>query len=357
MSFDLENSSLNSEEEGVYNPLLDKYFYHTFLENNSFENNIAEEEGINEKENFNDSLNIKGLYDSEKNEEKSTANKTKQNEMLTNQKSEEDKKDSNDIYSYEDIYKIIENSNLNIPLENFKNYSYLKQAENDLKSTQRKRKRSKKNKSKNNENKKDNDNNINKRGRKKIINKNEECQCHSKFKADNIIKKIKAKIINTYCLNSVNKILAEYNKDKKDNIIKSLSYKYINQLKKKKDLEFLEMKLKDLYSLNISLKNKTKNENLNKLCLEKILHEKKDDETIINFFELRLRDYFDLFTMKKNKEDYKNLNEDIFKKIKGIDSLLNYILKKDGEKYYSYFIFFLYNYKKWFERKENRNTK
>ena len=144
MSFDLENSSLNSEEEGVYNPLLDKYFYHTFLENNSFENNIAEEEGINEKENFNDSLNIKGLYDSEKNEEKSTANKTKQNEMLTNQKSEEDKKDSNDIYSYEDIYKIIENSNLNIPLENFKNYSYLKQAENDLKSTQRKEKEVKK---------------------------------------------------------------------------------------------------------------------------------------------------------------------------------------------------------------------
>ena len=190
---------------------------------------------------------------------------------------------------------------------------------------------------------------------------------HNKMSPDNIIKKIKAQIF-IYPLNFLNNISNKANSEK-ENKINKLDYQIVNKMKKDLELKFLDTPLKDLFSMNISSKNIKKskfNNAFNKNIIKYILNLKADDT--INFaFNITLRDWLDLFTFKKNVKDImdsydlKNYNyidsDKIEKAIIGVDALLNKMALKNDNDYLSYFIFYLYNYERWFYIKKGRNQK
>ena len=203
---------------------------------------------------------------------------------------------------------------------------------------------------------------------------------HNKFSEDNIIRKIKVKIF-AYPLIFINNILKR-NKKNKYKLYK-INYKYINQVKKVKDLEYLDMSLKDLYSFDISSKYKKFGKTHNKNIIIKIIEKKiliEDYSTIIFVFNLSLRKWLELFTYKKTineiikeSEGGKDINLEIINKsFIGVEELLKKILEdnnkdngedngKDngednGEDYFSKFVFLLYNYEKWFDIKSGRKS-
>jgi len=198
-----------------------------------------------------------------------------------------------------------------------------------------------------------------KRGRKP---KNEEGQGkHNKNSPDNIIKKIKCKLFN-YCILFLNNVLIGINNTK----ILDLDYKFINQLKKDLDLKFLGMTLKDLFSLDISPKYQDMPHDTNKINIQKLLCNNKDD-TLEFIFNMTFRDWIDIFTYKKNVSEllskYNNDNnigidaKKIEENMIGAHELLNKISKKNDDEYFSLFTFYLYNYELWFSSRNGRNRK
>ena len=203
-----------------------------------------------------------------------------------------------------------------------------------------------------------------KRGRKiKEGNQNQYREEHNKNSEDNIIKKIKAKIV-LYPLYFLNKILKRNNKNK----LHKLDYKqYINRLKKDEDMKIFKMSLKDLYSLDISPKFKRISKDYNKNLIQSIINNDKIEEysTIMFAFNLTFEDWMELFTYKKNINDiiekYKgidNINKKIIENnIVGVEDLLKNISDNNDENYFSIFTFLLYNYKRWFLIKKKRIKK
>ena len=183
----------------------------------------------------------------------------------------------------------------------------------------------------------------NKRGRKtKNIEKKREV--HTRMSSDNIIKKIKAYIFK-YPIEFLNNLINTLNLENKFEILK-LDYKYINHLKREVNLDYLGMPLKDLFSKDISGKYNKLKHNINKI-------------------NISFGNWLDLFTYKKTiKELINEYDPYNFKKIDdqkiednfiGIDALLNEIKKENP--YFSLFIFYLYNYERWFFIKKGRNKK
>ena len=202
-----------------------------------------------------------------------------------------------------------------------------------------------------------------KRGRKiKEGNQNPYRMEHNKNADDNIIKKIKAKIL-LYPLLFLNKIL------ERNNIFTlcKLDYQYINQIKKEEDLKFLKMSLKDLYSLEVSSKYKRISKNYNKDLINSIIKNKRieDYSTIMFAFNLKFEDWMELFSYKKNINDmikkYKGIDyvnkEIIENNIIGVENLLTKIADNNDENYFSIFTYLLYNYKRWFLIKSERYKK
>ena len=143
-----------------------------------------------------------------------------------------------------------------------------------------------------------------------------------------------------------------------------LDYKYISSSKKEQEYELLNMKLKDLFSKDISCKYK-KQSDYNKKVIENKLKDAND--TILFVFNMTLRDWLDIFTFKKTVKDiinkYNNINcqnideKKIEQSLVGVSKLLNNINMKNmnnGEEYMAFFIFYLYNYERWFYLKKSR---
>jgi hypothetical protein len=200
-----------------------------------------------------------------------------------------------------------------------------------------------------------------KRGRKSERNDGEE---HDRFYADNIIKKIKAKLFD-YCLIFINKII--YTNDEEGIQLLKNDYKYIDQLNRKKNLDLFEMTLMDLFSLEISGKYKSKSKDYNEKMIKEIVQQKFDREdydTIMFLFRISLNDYIDLFTYKKDifevMDKYNAINVN-YSKIKenfiGANHLLSEISKKNDEKYYTLFLLYTFNFQRWFYIKKGRNRK
>ena len=204
-----------------------------------------------------------------------------------------------------------------------------------------------------------------KRGRK--ITKNNPLRIeHDRFSEDNIIRKIKDKIF-FYILIFINNILKSILKinNKKKYKLYKLNYKLIIQLNKEKDLNYLNMSLKDLYSFDISSKYKKIDKKQNKIIINEIIEKKilvEDYPTIKFVFDLSLKSWMELFTYKKSIYEIIKENEDnvdinlelIEKSLVGAEELLKQIFEKNGEDYFSIFTFLLYNYKKWFDIKSGR---
>ena len=218
----------------------------------------------------------------------------------------------------------------------------------------------------NEKNKSNEQKNYNKRGRKpknKISYKE-----HDKLASDNIIKKIKTEFFK-YIVLFINNIISTKNLIYNHKIYK-IDYELINRLNREIDLKYLNTTLKDLLSLNVSPKFTKVEPESNKNYIQKILDEKSIDETIKFVLNMTFRDFIKIFSYKKKIREllieYKvndyNI-EDIYNKIEknliGVDDLFNKLAKSDKiDKYYfSNFVFYLYNYEKWFFMKRGRKKK
>ena len=190
---------------------------------------------------------------------------------------------------------------------------------------------------------------------------------HNRMASDNIIKKIKAGIFK-YLAQFLNNVINYEKTPKENNKIFKIDYCYINQLNREKDLRYLNMPLKDLFSLlDVSPKYKNINIQSNKIYIKRLLNE-QTDEAIKFAFNMTFRDWLDIFSFKKEVKDLLNEynirddNDTVCKKIKeslvGVDDLLNNLVKKEeNKKYFSNFTFYLYNYEYWFFKKKGRKSK
>ena len=214
-----------------------------------------------------------------------------------------------------------------------------------------------------------------KRGRKK--NDEPSDALHNKDSADNIIKKIKSKIfkyllmfindlLNSLKEKNKNKIIVNKNEklsEKEKKIIKKIDYKTIvNDMKRKNNLAFLKMSLKEFLSNQISSKYSTLSKDLNKSTINEILNKEKENIIIKYIFNLTFGDWIDIYTYKKEITDFGNIDiesiKEIEKKFKKVESLLEEIYNLNyGNNYFSFFISLLYNFERWFYVKQSREKK
>ena len=173
---------------------------------------------------------------------------------------------------------------------------------------------------------------------------------HTRNDVDNIMKKCKNTLFHNV-IEYVALIVNSLKSDKKEEfILLNLSYEYIDILKKDNELALFKMKLKDLVSLDISSKySLSEDKEFNKKNINKILKEERDNEVLINLLNMRFGDWIDVFTLKKKIE--------IEPKFKGLEKALKEISDKNDEEYFSLFIFFLFNYKNYFQNKKGKRPK
>ena len=183
-------------------------------------------------------------------------------------------------------------------------------------------------------------------------NNNNKNSLHNKNCTDNIIKKVK-RIFFGYSLKTVNSLINKYKTDENKNYtLLKIDYKIVDRLKKEVDLILLNMPLKLLLSQNISSKYKAPSDK-NKLIIEDLLKDEKDNEVINHIMNLTFMKWIDMF---RNKKEVKINGNNI--KFEGIDDVLNTIRNKNKEKgYFSNFIYLLYGYEKWFDNKTGRTRK
>ena len=172
---------------------------------------------------------------------------------------------------------------------------------------------------------------------------------HDKYESDNIIKKCKGTFI-SYVVENIN---IHIDKEKKYEKLLDLDYSLISKIKKDKDLELLNMKLKDLVSKDISSKYKSKlnEKDYNKNIINKIIQNEDSSEKLMNLLNMTFNEWIDIFTYK--------IENDYNKEYNLLQAALDKINQKNNndKEYLLKFIFYLYNYKRWFESKKGRNTK
>jgi hypothetical protein len=203
-----------------------------------------------------------------------------------------------------------------------------------------------------------------KRGRERTTN-NKFYEEHTRMSGDNIIKKIKVRLF-VYLLQFLNNILNKKDEDK--NRLYKLNHKLIKRLNKDIDIKYVNMSLKDLFSMNITPRYKGIPCDYNKEFIERIInHEERveDYNTIIFVFNMTFGEWLDMFTCKKDINYLKNkcaqcdgINfEKIANKIACVNKLLEEMLEKNDERYFSTFTFYLYNYERWFTIKSSRRPR
>ena len=202
-----------------------------------------------------------------------------------------------------------------------------------------------------------------------------------KSKSDNIIKKIKNRIIDfllsfvnklinsLYSKDKINQILSKLNlpliKSQNEDVLKKIDHKIVaNHTNKSYNLEFLSFKLKGLLSKKNSERYSIP-DNYNELIISELL---KDDENkdIFNFVfnEIDIEAWLQIFTYQKELECYmKNslANEEHEIKLKeNMIRIDGYLMKylnseKDDKIYYHCFLLLLYNFRIYLSNKKGRN--
>ena len=202
-----------------------------------------------------------------------------------------------------------------------------------------------------------------------------------KSKSDNIIKKIKNRIIDfllsfvnklinsLYSKDKINQILSKLNlpliKSQNEDVLKKIDHKIVaNQTSKSYNLKFLSSTLKDLLS-KMNSERYSIPDNYNELIISELL---KDDENkdIFNFVfnEIDIEAWLQIFTYQKELECYtKNslANEEHEIKLKeNMIRIDGYLMKylnseKDDKIYYHCFLLLLYNFRIYLSNKKGRN--
>lgn len=161
------------------------------------------------------------------------------------------------------------------------------------------------------------------------------------------------------CLKEIKK--SEYEENNKVDLIKYIDYKFfIDKMKKESNIKFLNMTIKDFLSNKISKKFKTIKEDSNSKIIEDYLL-KLNNEILSFIFNIKLGDWLDVFLYKKEFEDLEKMNEKqieiIMNSFQRVDKLLINIIKRDDADYVSRFIYYMYNFERWFLIKFGRNKK
>ena len=167
---------------------------------------------------------------------------------------------------------------------------------------------------------------------------------HSKDSHDNIIRKIKVYIFR-YLIAFSNIYISNGKK------LVNLDYECISNLKKEYNLKMLNFSLAELLSYKTSLKNGSHKGNHNKNIILRILEKEANNEKIKKILNMKFNDWINIFLFKQEIED------DI--KFNGLKSILEDIIIKfpEDNDYLTRFVFYLYNYQRWFENKKGRKPK
>ena len=166
---------------------------------------------------------------------------------------------------------------------------------------------------------------------------------HNKDSSDNIARKIKVYIF---------KVLIEYCKINVSKYLLGLDYEYISNLKKDINVKMLDSSLKEILSLDNSYKyEKNKTEN-NKNIIFAILEKESNNEKLKDLLDMKFNDWIDnILLFKENKKDTDKFN--------GLESILSALISKfklPRDNYYlTRFLFYLFNFRSWFENKKERN--
>ena len=166
---------------------------------------------------------------------------------------------------------------------------------------------------------------------------------HNKDSSDNIARKIKVYIF---------KVLIEYCKINVSKDLLGLDYEYISNLKKDTNIKMLDSSLKEILSLDNSYKyGKNKTEN-NKNIIFAILEKESNNEKLKDLLDMKFNDWIDnILLFKENKKDTDKFN--------GLESILSALISKfklPRDNYYlTRFLFYLFNFRSWFENKKERN--
>ena len=337
------------------------------------------EQDIIEKEEKKDVLNNQGKNMEYMKEKKEEINKGELKEILIEEKIQKKEIEMPpNQYFFNDIkYKVFPKINLNnLIKEKFVESNNLVDLEKKISDKEflapKKRNRDKDNKA---------IKEIKKFGRKKKDDTTNDSM-HNKDSQDNIVKKIKAKIINSLLIfiNSIlnsflssNKIksyiriIKNYPEEKEpeyEDLLKDLDYnKTVNLTKKERNLNFLKMPLRDFLSIDISPKFSCYLENSNKIVIDEIIKNEKDNKIIMFLLnDLTLGDYIDIFLYKKELKDFGKIDEktiiQIMNKFNRVDKLIEEIYQLNNKNnYFSIFISIIYNFERWYFIKKERKRK
>ena len=212
---------------------------------------------------------------------------------------------------------------------------------------------------------------------------------HNKYSPDNIIKAIKVKlndsiinftnkIINCVYINNKEKLIEiteglNDNKNKSNSkyieVIKKIDYAiYANKTNKKFNLDLLSQTTKQYLSKNISQRYTNLNQDYNKIIIERLL-QYEENNSILNFIfnKIKIEDWLDIFIHKKELEFHGDVNdlkdyqiEMIKENLVRIDEIDNnglYKICENDKLYFHCFMLLLYNFRRFFELKEDRKEK
>ena len=166
---------------------------------------------------------------------------------------------------------------------------------------------------------------------------------HNKDSSDNIARKIKVYIF---------KVLIEYCKINVSKDLLGLDYEYISNLKKDINVKMLDSSLKEILSLDTSSKYRKDNRENNKKIISAILEKESNNEKVKALLDMKFNDWIDnILLFKENTKDTDKFN--------GLESILSDLISKlqfPRDNYYlTRFLFYLFNFRSWFENKKGRN--
>ena len=160
---------------------------------------------------------------------------------------------------------------------------------------------------------------------------------HNKFSEDNIIRKIKANCHEKF-FNYINKEYGEYFKKKHRvkkmiKLIQRISPSESRKIKKEDNLKWFSMKLKDVFSVDLSTKCSKYDRSYNKNQIE-ILYQKGEATKVIDILEKKVKDMYKIYSNDIPIEGFETLKDDlddIRKKMEQYGEKKDYMRKKKKE--------------------------
>jgi len=182
-------------------------------------------------------------------------------------------------------------------------------------------------------------------------NSNQKVKIARKNFPDNIIQKAKNKTIKYLFIYSQIYFNRYKLNIKKDIKLQKIEYKGFNDdLNKDINLQMLNTPLSTILSYTNRSKCKSNiNPENNKKLIAEILEKEAKNEIITKFLNMTFKDWSDIFTRKKKIE------HDI--EFEGLRLALEEIMKKNEDDYLTRFVFYLYNYNRWFQNKKGRKKR